>query len=186
MPYSRTSVLPGVRHKWLHPFYLIVAFGFALCATVIMATAWMLWEQHDAAIQTAGVNLRNQSQAVAEQADLVIKSVEVAEDRLLDHLAFGLSSPTTDRLSISGSKQLHGVMRDIITGMSEAYALLLVDAKGNLVNFSNEFPIPTLNFADRQVLSVRRRAPRDKKLHKRDLAQPPDQPAGVFCCPKTD
>jgi diguanylate cyclase (GGDEF)-like protein len=136
-------------HLRPHPFYLLVAFGSLFCVVVVVTTVWMVRTQYEAAIKGAGTNLTNLSQAVADQTDRIIKSVEIAEDRLLEHLALGRDDVTGERMGMAGSKQLHVVMRDIITGMSEAYALALLDMTGNLVNFSNEFPVPARNLADR-------------------------------------
>jgi PAS domain-containing protein len=124
-------------------------FGSVFSAVVVVTAGWILWEQGTAAIEVAGTNLQILSQAVADQTDRIIESVGQAEDRLLDHIAFRKADVTEERLDMIGSEQLHGVMRDIIAGMSPAYALVLIDANGDLINFSNEFPIPKLNFADR-------------------------------------
>jgi diguanylate cyclase (GGDEF)-like protein len=150
MPLTRIVGRTIGRHIRTRPFYLLIVLGALVCAFVIGATIWFLWEQRMAAIQTAGINLQNLSQAVADQTDRILASVEQAEDRLLDHIAFRQGDVTDDRPEMTGSKQLHGVMRDIIGGMSDAYALVLVNASGDLVNFSNDLPVPTLNFADRQ------------------------------------
>ena len=133
----------------LHPFYLLVAFGSALCLVVIAAASCMIWQQRSAVIAQAGVNLQNLSQAVADQTDRVIESLERAEDRLLDHIALDESQTGSERIAISGSERLHGLMRDVISGTSDAFTLLLIDEKGNEVNTSHGFPVKGINLADR-------------------------------------
>lgn len=134
----------------LRPLYKLFGFGAAFCLVVLISTAWMVWRQHDMAEQTAATNVQNLARAVADQADRVIESVESAEERLLDHLAIGDSRPGGEALAMDGSEQLKNLMRDISTSMSEAYVLILIDADGNLVNFSRPLPVPRRNLADRQ------------------------------------
>jgi diguanylate cyclase (GGDEF)-like protein len=134
----------------LHPSYILIAFGLVFCLTVPASTAWMVWQQRRAAIETTGTNLQNLARAIADQTDRIVESVELAEDRLLDHMAIGQDGSAGEALGMTGSKRLHVLMRDIIAGMSGAYALALIDAHGNLVNFSNDYPIPERNLADRQ------------------------------------
>ena len=148
----------------LHPFYVLVAFGSVFCLIVMTSTAWMLWQQRISAIAAAGTNLQNLSRAVADQTDRVIQSVTLAEDRLLDHMTVNQDEPGGVSLGMTGSKRLHVVMRDIIAGLSEAFALVLVDAAGNLVNFTNQYPIPTLNVADRPYFQFALAHPEEKSF----------------------
>ena len=134
----------------LHPFYHLVGLGSALCLLPIVTAFCLLWQQRTDATARAGVNLQNISQAVADQTDRVVGSLELAEDRLLDHLALDEDGPTGERLRIAESSQLHGLMRDVISGMSQAYSLSLVDELGDLANSSTEFPTPAISLADQE------------------------------------
>jgi diguanylate cyclase (GGDEF)-like protein len=148
---------PGRRR--LHPFYVLIAFGSLFCLVVMGATASMIWRQRATAIEAAGINLQNLSRAVADQTDRVIQSVEVAESRLLDQMTLERDNAAGEAIGMTGSKQLNDLMRDIITGMSEAYSLVLIDADGKLVNFTYAFPVPTRSLADRQYFQFARAHP---------------------------
>ena len=145
---TRASARISAAYEWLNPFYLIIAVTAVLCIVVAMPTAWMLWDQHAATIAAEHVNLQNLSQAVADQTDRIFASLERAEDRLLDHMIMG-DDPAEDRGRNGGTKQLHVLMRDIITGMAEAYALVVANENGDVVSFSNSFPAPSANLRDR-------------------------------------
>ena len=149
MRVSHRYVRTGARRVWLHPFYVLVTFGSVLGVFVLVAAAWMMWQQRDLAVETARINLQNLSLAMAEQTDQVIELLGLAEDRLLDHLAVDRDTGAGETIGMTGSRQLHVMMGDIISGMPQAYALVLLDGSGNLVNVSNTFPVPTINFADR-------------------------------------
>ena len=140
MPLPRAR-LRALRIFGMHPPGPIIGFAAVLCLFVVTATSWVVWAQRAAEIRQAGINLQNLSLAVADQVDRIATSLEYVEDRLLDHMRH--TAVATD------SEQFHEVMRDMVSGMSQAYALVLVDRRGNLVNRSHAWPPAAVNVADR-------------------------------------
>src|SRR4051812_30539478 len=118
MPPPRAR-LRALRLFGMHPPGLIIGFAAVLCLFVVTATSWVVWAQRAAEIRQASINLQNLSLAVADQVDRIATSLEYVEDRLLDHMQH--TAVATD------SEQFHEVMRDMVSGMSQAYALVLVD-----------------------------------------------------------
>jgi len=135
----------------MHPPGLIISFATAFCLFVVTATSSIVWTQRAAEIRQAGINLQNLSLAVADQVDRIIASLEYVEDRLLDHMQ---RAPAA-----RDSEPFHNLMRDMAFGMSQAYALVLVDKRGNIVNRSQDWPPAPVNVADRGYFQFARAHP---------------------------
>jgi len=143
--------MPAVEEPWrLHPFYVLVAFGVAVCLAIVTSTVWVVWQQRETAIETAGTNLRNLSLAVADQTDRVIASVESAEDHLLENMARGKQAETAAAAAdFLRGQQLSDSMRDIVAATPEAFEFFLADENGNVLNSSYRWSPLKLNIADR-------------------------------------
>jgi diguanylate cyclase (GGDEF)-like protein len=164
MPASARSFQTVAGYIRSHPFYWLVAAGAVLCATLVVSTSLILWQQHDAAIRNAGVNVQNLSRAVAGQTERVLASIDLAEDRLLDRMAVDHDGIAGNLIEMSRSRELQSIMRDITASVTGMCALILVDAQGNLVNFSYDAPIPNRSGANRAYFRFARDHPEVKSF----------------------
>ncbi|MDB5406676.1 MAG: Hpt sensor hybrid histidine kinase [Rhodospirillales bacterium] len=132
-----------------HPFQRLY-----LCAGILMvllfggsAALVMQVREHD--LLREENDLRKLSLTLAEEADRSFQTVDLVLTSLVDRLtAAGVVDDASFDATLAGY-DIHRLLRDKIDGIPQIDAVTLIDATGNLVNFSRYWPIPKVNVADR-------------------------------------
>ncbi len=136
----RHSVVGG-RHLWLVCAFLVV--------TTLVAGSVVIGQlRHDAlngsrrALNTLGIVLAEQTSRAIQSVDLVLSEVQSHVSEL------GPLSPEQFRSRLAG-ENAHQFLGSHLRNLPQAYAIVLVDAKGAMLNWSRDEPVPQVDFSDR-------------------------------------
>jgi signal transduction histidine kinase len=133
-------VLPGVR-----PVTLLIASGIVLIAAIVSVTGFAAGQLREQALANSESELARLDAMLAVRNDEAIGRT----DTIVKNLAEQLHRPS----DIAGreaqnipSEHEHGILANI-ANIARIDAILLIDASGQLVNSSNDWPIEPNNFA---------------------------------------
>jgi signal transduction histidine kinase/FixJ family two-component response regulator len=113
------------------------------------ATVGVILNLREAALHGAETTLRHLSLVLAEQADRSLQALDMALGGIVETLpAQGVHDPAS-YASVMATDSVHLQLQDKTTGLPYVSAITLIDADGNLINFSRHWPIPKANVVDR-------------------------------------
>jgi len=104
------------------------------------------------ALLASGSELQRLALVLAQQADRSLQSVDLVQTGLLERLR-GIKTPGQFRREMAG-REIHDELRNRIEGLPQIHTLTLLDADGNLINFSLSWPAKPVNVSDRQFFSA--------------------------------
>jgi len=133
--------------------------GIVLVLAIATGTWALISHSRNRALAASERELGNVTVVLAEQTEQALRSLEVAQLGVVERLqALGISSSTAyERLQ--SDYDFHVMLKDRISGLSHVDAISMIDARGNLVNFSRGWPIPAINVADRNYFKALQSAP---------------------------
>jgi diguanylate cyclase (GGDEF)-like protein/PAS domain S-box-containing protein len=124
--------------------------GLAIATTVGLLVAHL----HDYALVDAARELRTRSLLLAEQAERAFEAVELVQAAILERLQKdGIRTPEDFRQNSLGFA-VHEELRNRAGTLPQLEAITVIDADGNLVNFSRSWPVPRINVADRDYFKA--------------------------------
>jgi PAS domain S-box-containing protein len=144
----------GTRFRGMKPTRALIAFGFLAAVIVVAATGLILWNLHSRELARAEREISNLCELLTEQTERALQSVDLVLRGTRDRLREGRTSGY-----LVEPKALHTLLRARIAGMPQISTLLLVDAGGDLVATSQQFPTPRLSLADRGYFTAHREDP---------------------------
>ena len=130
------------------PVQLIVAGAVTLALIVVGSAGLIAYNLHARAISENAQALSNSALIVAKQIEQTFTAVQAVERRFHDDLS---ALPVIDSQTIEREYTRHAVhlkLRDKAGGMPYVGALAIFNAKGQLINFSRQWPIPEVNVAN--------------------------------------
>jgi diguanylate cyclase (GGDEF)-like protein/PAS domain S-box-containing protein len=130
------------------PVRLIVACAAALALIVIISAGLIAYNLRARALSENARALSNSALIVAKQTEQAFAAVQAVQRRFHDDLS-GL--PVIDSETIEREYKRHAVhvkLRDKAGGMPYVGSLAIFNAKGQLINFSRQWPIPDVNVAN--------------------------------------
>ena len=133
--------------------------GVLMCALVIAATCWIIYQQKQTAIESAGADLQNVSRAAAAQVDRAISSLKRAQGKLIYHMALPSDDSISALASATFGKPLYDVMQDLVASTDEVYSFAVVDVDGRVVLSSRHWPAPNMDVRDRDYFENARSHP---------------------------
>ena len=128
-----------------HPVWWIAA-ASALVIVVIIAAVWMLlWDLRKEQIANSSQDMESLSLALSEQIDRTFQSIELLDAAVMERVErLGIAS--SDDLSRQMSdEETHHRLKEQTRGLPHVDALVVINAAGQLVNFSRSWPIPNLH-----------------------------------------
>jgi diguanylate cyclase (GGDEF)-like protein/PAS domain S-box-containing protein len=148
---ARMRLWDAVRRRPVHS--LVVCGGLVACAVTI-ATALILAHLRERAIADSGRQLQNTAFVLAEQADRAFQAVDILEAGLIEHMrSIGVATSEDYDWHMSG-EDVHRLLKEKIASLPHLDAVTVINAAGQLVNFSRAFPIPDINVADRDYFKA--------------------------------
>jgi diguanylate cyclase (GGDEF)-like protein len=127
----------------------LVAIGAFLLVTMVLAVSIAVLNMRQVAIADASRNIHDLGTAVAEQTTRSIQAVDVVLLNERENIAAaGIKTPDDLRTRLA-SAQVYQTLREQLQGLPQANAFTIIDAHGQLVNFSRRWPVPPTNLADR-------------------------------------
>ena len=127
---------------------LIAACAVTLALIVIGSASLIVYNLHTRAMLENAQALSSSALIVAKQIEQTFTAVQAVERRFHDDLS-GL--PVIDSQTIEREYKRHAMhvkLRDKVDGVPYVGSLAIFNAKGQLINFSRQWPIPDVNVAN--------------------------------------
>ncbi|PWC83288.1 response regulator [Azospirillum sp. TSO5] len=131
------------------PLQRIGALGVAVLAVLCGGTAIVLNRLHDETLAEATLGLRTLNASLAEQTARAIEGIDLTVGGIAEQI------PLENRRSLEAFKrlrferQVYEILKAKASSLPQMEALSLIAADGSLVNFTRQFPAPTLDLSQR-------------------------------------
>ena len=137
-----------------NPIRLLVFGSLLLIALIVAATGFILFNLRDRVVADSERELQNVALVLAEQADRQFQAIELVQTALIERIqALGIASSEDFERQLSG-RDVHLMLKEKIAGLQHVGALTLVNSQGTIINYSRDWPIPTINAADREFFKA--------------------------------
>jgi diguanylate cyclase (GGDEF)-like protein/PAS domain S-box-containing protein len=138
---------------------LIVACAVTLALIVVTSAGLIVYNLRARAVSENAQALSNSALIVAKQIEQAFTAVQAVERRFHDDLS-GL--PVIDSESIEREYRRHAIhvkLRDKAGGMPYVGSLAIFNARGQLINFSRQWPIPDVNVTNEDYFKALKTGP---------------------------
>ena len=124
--------------------------GLALIGITILTTGFAVWDLRENAVADHRQEMKNLSFVLAEQTARCLQAVDLVIQEAREHaLATGIKTPEQFG-TVLGSWDIHRFLRERLSNLPQADALILVGSDGKVVNFSRSWPIPPIDVTERR------------------------------------
>jgi len=148
-PPATPAKLGNLTATRVRPVILLVVCGFALVVSIIILTTALISRLHNHSLANTERELENTALILAEYTDRALQSIELVQKSFLDSVqSVGISTSEQFKREMS-SKAINQLLQDKISGLPHVDAITIIDAEGNLINSSRDWPSPPINIADR-------------------------------------
>ncbi len=137
------------------------AAGLLILLIIVVSTASIVYLR-DRELESARQQLTNLSLVLAEQSDVTMSSAQLALDSIAEHFAVLHIRDDAELRLVANTKAVHDLLKDKITGLPQVDVATIVASNGDVINFTREFPAPSINLADRDYFRERRENPSQK------------------------
>jgi diguanylate cyclase (GGDEF)-like protein len=142
------------------PIRYLILCGVLLIAAIVVGTAIMVDNLRARALFESERELKNTALILAEQIDRTFQAVDLVQSSVIEKIrSLGISSSEDYARRMSG-QDVHLSLKASTSGLVQAYAISLIDADGQLVNFSRFWPPPDISVADREFFLALKSDPR--------------------------
>lgn len=146
----------------------IVVVSITLVVAILAGTATTIWHLRQDAIARAESEITQLDRVLAEQTARTLQGVDLVVSQIADELMQEASADAARYSAAVKSPATHEMLRDRLAGLPQLDALVLVNASGDVLNFSRTYPVPPINVADRDFF----RAFRDRPEIERFISEP--------------
>jgi signal transduction histidine kinase len=125
-----------------------------ICALLVLATfvtgTVVICQLRLTALANSQRDMTNLGRVLAEQTSRTIQSVDLVLGELQSHVVtLGLRSPEEFQSQLAG-EITHRFLSNHLRNLPQATMIILIDAKGALLNWSDDGPVPELDLSDRE------------------------------------
>jgi PAS domain S-box-containing protein len=132
----------------------IVASGLGLTAAIAFGTAILISNLQDRARADAKRVLNTTAYVIAEHCEGTFQSVELVQRSVIERMqSLGIASAEDLGRRMAGF-DMHSMLKDMVSGVPQLDALVLVDPSGKLVVSSRAWPMPDATQLDREYFKV--------------------------------
>src|SRR5262245_51730186 len=136
------------------PMLVLILCGLALAGIIMAATAIMLSELREHALEDRKRELQNLALTLAEHTDRSFQAVELVQKSLINRMqALGITTGAQYGQQMSGH-DIHLMLKDKISGLPYVDAMTLFNSDGVLINSSRVWPIPSISIAERDHFTL--------------------------------
>jgi diguanylate cyclase (GGDEF)-like protein len=144
----------------MRPIVVLVFCGVFLIALVVGVIALILSNLRSHAIEQSKQQLLATATVLARQTSRDLQSIDLIEANLIEYMeTLAIVSDELYARAMVG-RGIHLMLRDKISGFPHIGAVLLIGADGRLINSSQTWPTPALNFAGRDFFEALKASPR--------------------------
>jgi signal transduction histidine kinase len=143
----------GILKHLSSPSHRLGLAGLVLIVMTVIAAGLTVWDRREEAIATYQREMKNLGVVLAEQTERSMQAVDlVLQEIRAKALATGIDNPEQFARLI-GTEGFHRFLAGRAENLPQTSGVGLIDADGNLVNGSRVWPVPALNFADRDYFA---------------------------------
>jgi diguanylate cyclase (GGDEF)-like protein len=151
---------PPRRTASTRPIVVLVLCGAFLIALVVGVIALILSNLRHHAIEQSKQQLLATATVLARQTARDLQSIDLIDGNLIEYMeTLAIVSDELYARAMVG-RGIHLMLKDKISGFPHIGAVLLVGADGRLINSSQTWPTPSLNFAGRDFFEALKNSPR--------------------------
>jgi diguanylate cyclase (GGDEF)-like protein len=132
------------------PLKWLVFFGFVTMAAIAIGTAFTIDRFRDAALASGSQRLENAVLLLVRHFDRELGDISILQRNVVADLASLYPGSDSVYTGVMGTLAVHEMLRTKVGGWADVAGFNVFDARGNLVNSSRAWPVPTLNIADRE------------------------------------
>ena len=144
----------SIRRGPVSPKTFIVACGALMAAIVIMWLGWSLDASRGAALDAEARDLRNLALALSEDSDRALQRAERIQDTIIETMKSEGFASSDDLRRAMASRSTNAFLKSKIADVPYIDAITIIDAQGDLVNFSRAWPLPQINISDREYFKT--------------------------------
>ena len=138
---------------------LVIGVTGALIVAIVATATIAAWLLRDREFDNWERQLSLLTLALAEHTSQSMSSAEIAMLSIAEQIdALGIRD-VEDLHVRAGTEGVHRMLKERIVGLHQVDVATIVDANGDVVNFSRSFPPPRINLADRDYFRMRRDFP---------------------------
>ena len=125
-----------------------------LIGAIAIGSACLVLDFRDRELRNTERELKNTALIVAEQLDRSFQAVDLVQRSVLDAVDVAQIETSEQLTRVLGARDVHRMLADKISGLAHVNAVTVINAHGELINFSRYWPIPSVNVADRDYFSA--------------------------------
>src|SRR5260221_1897884 len=134
--------------------HLIVACSVLFACVIIAGATIVVTNLRDRTLADTERELRTTALLLAEQTARSFEALTLVESGLVERMdKLGIASAAELRDRMSGY-DAHVMLRDTINGLPHAESVAVLDSRGDLISSSRNWPIPSVNVADRDYFKT--------------------------------
>src|SRR5262245_29346536 len=134
----------------LRPAGMLIVCGVLLAAVVAAGAAIVLSNLRERALSDSERQLQNLAAILAEQTDHAFQAIDLVQTSLIEQMrAAGIESGDDYRRKMSDD-DVRRTLRDKIASLPYVHSVMLIDARGRLINTSQSGPRPEFDVSDRR------------------------------------
>jgi diguanylate cyclase (GGDEF)-like protein/PAS domain S-box-containing protein len=132
-----------------NPIRSLILCGVFLIFAIAVGTSVMVYGFRERALQSSTRELENTVLLLARHFDQQFDDFAVVQQDIINQLHLGMINSAEDFKREMSSEHAHQMLKSKIGALSYMGNLTLLDSDGNLINWSRGWPVPEVNFADR-------------------------------------
>ena len=135
---------------------MLIVCGVLLAAVVAAGAAIVLSNLRERALSDSELQLQNLAAILAEQTDHAFQAIDLVQTSLIEQMqAVGIASGDDYRRKMSDD-DVRRTLKDKIASLPYVHSVMLIDARGKLINSSQSGPIADLDVSDRRYFKTLR------------------------------
>ena len=155
----RLRAISGLAAWHKRPIRYLILCGVLIIAAIVAATAIMVGNLRDRALSESERELKNTALILAEQLDRTFQAIDLVQSSVIAKIQSLEIASSGDYARQMSSKDVHQMLKASTTGLTQAYAISLINADGRMLNFSRFWPAPDISVADREFFLALKSAP---------------------------
>ncbi len=136
-----------------NPIRWLICCGVFLIAAITIGIAMTVGNFRERALSSGERELENTVLLLARHYDREIEDFEAIQKTVSQQLSTGIESAAAFSRQMSG-EDTHAMLQAKITGASDVAGVNLFNADGQLINSSENWPVPPVNIADRRFFKA--------------------------------
>jgi diguanylate cyclase (GGDEF)-like protein/PAS domain S-box-containing protein len=146
----RLGAISGLAAWHNRPIRYLILCGVLIIAAIVAATAIMVGNLRDRALSDSQRELKNTALILAEQIDRTFQAIDLVQSSVIAKIQSLEIASSGDYARQMSSKDVHQMLKASTSGVAQAYAISLINADGQMLNFSRFWPAPDISVADRE------------------------------------